>query len=290
MKQVLLYLPVIHAGHEAFFARHGDAAEILVLGSGFKDVFKSLGKDIRALPPATAAQFLQVMLPGIPVRVVEPADLPAAVWADVLVLPDEDITRTLAAEQRLGELGEGRRLVFDPVFLRWDREWSQAQRPAGFDAVASAADLPPAVIDQARELAGRSSDWWRQVGAVAWRGQQVLGAAWNHHSPTEYAPYTDGDPRDSFSRGVRADLSTAVHAEASIVARAARTGTALEGADLYVTTFPCPACARLIAESGFRRCYFSGGYSVLDGDGILRAAGVELFWVDPAAPADPAAG
>jgi deoxycytidylate deaminase len=74
------------------------------------------------------------------------------------------------------------------------------------------------------------------------------------------------------------------------VARAARTGTALEGADLYVTTFPCPACARLIAESGFRRCYFSGGYSVLDGDGILRAAGVELFWVDPAAPADPAAG
>ena len=32
MKQVLLYLPVVHAGHEAFFARHGDAAEVLVLG------------------------------------------------------------------------------------------------------------------------------------------------------------------------------------------------------------------------------------------------------------------
>ena len=47
-----------------------------------------------------------------------------------------------------------------------------------------------------------------------------------------------------------------------------------------MTTFPCPACARLIAESGFRRCYFSGAYSVLDGDAILRAAGVELLWVD----------
>ena len=36
MKQVLLYLPVVHAGHEAFFARHPDAAEILLLGAGFQ--------------------------------------------------------------------------------------------------------------------------------------------------------------------------------------------------------------------------------------------------------------
>ena len=142
------------------------------------------------------------------------------------------------------------------------------------------ADLPEPLLRRASELAGRSSDWWRQVGAIAWRGEQILGAAWNHHCPTEYAPYTDGDPRDGFSRGVRADLSTAIHAEASVVAAAARDGVPLDGADLYVTTFPCPACARLIAESGFRRCYFSGAYSVLDGDAVLRAAGVELLWVD----------
>jgi dCMP deaminase len=82
---------------------------------------------------------------------------------------------------------------------------------------------------------------------------------------------------------VRADLSTAIHAEASVVGRAARYGISLDGAELYVTTFPCPACARLIAEAGFRRCYFSGAYSVLDGDGILHAAGIELVWVDAAA-------
>ena len=81
---------------------------------------------------------------------------------------------------------------------------------------------------------------------------------------------------------MRADLSTAIHAEASVVAKAARDGVPLDGADLYVTTFPCPACARLIAESGFRRCYFADPYSLLEGDTILRAAGVELFWVDVA--------
>lgn len=279
MKQVLLYLPVVHAGHQAFFARHADAAEILLLGTGFRAGFKALAKDIRALPPDLVAQFLQVMLPGTPVRVVEPADLPAALTADTLVLPDEDVTRQLAQELNLAQV---RDLVFDKTFLRWDREWSQAERPAAFDGAVRPADLPAHLLIRAKVLAGHSSDWWRQVGAIAWRGTRILGEAWNRHCPTEYAPYADGDPRDSFSRGVRADLSTAIHAEASVVARAARDGVALDGADLYVTTFPCPACARLIAESGFRRCYFSGGYSVLDGESVLRAAGVELLWVDAA--------
>jgi dCMP deaminase len=279
VKQVLLYLPVVHAGHAAFFARHADAAEILLLGTGFKAGFKALAKDIRALPPDLVAQFLQVMLPGIPVRVVEPADLPAALTADTLVLPDEDVTRQLAQELNLAQV---RDLVFDKTFLRWDREWSQAERPAAFDGAVRPADLPAHLLIRAKDLAGHSSDWWRQVGAIAWRGERILGEAWNRHCPTEYAPYADGDPRDSFSRGVRADLSTAIHAEASVVARAARDGVSLDGADLYVTTFPCPACARLIAESGFRRCYFSGGYSVLDGESVLRAAGVELLWVDAA--------
>ena len=279
MKQVLLYLPVVHAGHQAFFARHADATEILLLGSGFKAEFKALAKDIRALPADLAAQFLRVMLPGIQVRVVEPADLPAALTAGTLVLPDEDVTRALAAEY---ELHAGRELIFDKTFLRWDREWSRAERPAAFDGAVRPAELPGHLLATARKLAGHSSDWWRQVGAIAWRGTRVLGEAWNRHCPTEYAPYTDGDPRDSFSRGVRADLSTAIHAEASVVASAARNGVTLDGADLYVTTFPCPACARLIAESGLRRCYFSGAYSVLDGDVILHAAGVELLWVDAA--------
>jgi dCMP deaminase len=284
LKQVLLYLPVVHAGHEALFTRHADTAEVLILGTGFRDQFKSLAKDIRALPPERAAQFLRVMLPGTPVRVIEPADLPSAVTAETLVLPDEDITRNLAAEHHLGD---GRDLVFDQTFLRWDREWSQGRRPAEFDGTVAVGELPGRLTGYAMKLAGNSSDWWRQVGAIAWRGEEILGAAWNHHGPTEYAPYTDGDPRDGFSRGVRPDLSTAIHAEASVIAQAARAGRALNGADLYVTTFPCPACARLIAESGLRRCYFTGPYSLLDGDKVLHAAGVELLWVPPD-PANPA--
>jgi len=277
VKQVLLYLPVIHAGYEAFLRKHADAAGILLLGHGFAADHPSLAKDIRALPAARAADYLRLVSGDASIRVVEPAELAGAVTGDPLVLPDEEVMRDIA--DRYG-LGGGRTLVFDRTFLRWDRDWATAKVPVSFDGEITAAGLPRELIGRAQALAGRSSDWWRQVGAVAARAGQVLGCAWNHHQPTEYAPYLNGDPRDAFERGVRADLSTAIHAEASLIAAAARNGTSLAGADLYTTTFPCPACARLIAEAGFVRCFFAGQYSVLDGEQTLRARGISLIWVD----------
>jgi dCMP deaminase len=283
VKQVLLYLPVIHAGYERFAREHADAAEILLLGPGFLRDHPSLAKDIRALPPERAAAYLRLVSGGTTVSVVEPDGLAAAVTADVLVLPDEEVTRDLAARYRLGE---GRTLLFDRTFLRWARDWARARAPVSFDGETCVGELPRELLGRALTLSERSSDWWRQVGAVAARGGRVLGCAWNRHQPTEYAPYLNGDPRDAFERGVRADLSTAIHAEAAVVAAAARDGISLAGADLYTTTFPCPACARLVTGAGFRRCFFAGGYSVLDGEALLRAAGVRLIWVDTS----PAAG
>ena len=277
MKQLLLYLPVIHSGYEGFLARHADAAEILLLGSGFTAAYPSLAKDIRALSPARAAEYLRRAGPAAPVRVVEPDDLAAAVTGDPLVLPDEAIMRDVAARYRLDA---GRTVLFDRTFLRWDRDWATAKTPVSFDGEITVDELSRELLGRAEAIAGRSSDWWRQVGAVAARDGRVLGCAWNRHHPTEYAPYLSGDPRDAFERGVRADLSTAIHAEAALIAGAARDGTSLAGADLYTTTFPCPACARLIAEAGFLRCFFAGQYSVLDGEQTLRAGGIGLIWVD----------
>lgn len=283
MKQVLLYLPVIHAGYERFLQRHADASEILLLGAGFTGSYPSLAKDIRALPPQRAAGYLRLAAGQAQVRVVEPEDLATALTGDVLVLPDEEITRDLAERY---QLERERRVVFDRTFLRWDRDWATARTPVSFEGEITVEELPREMLGTAQALSQRSSDWWRQVGAVAARGRQVLGCAWNRHYPTEYAPYLDGDPRDGFERGVRADLSTALHAEAAVIGRAAREGTVLAGADLYTTTFPCPACARLIAEAGFHRCFFAGRYSVLDGEHVLRAAAVGLIWVDTRGPGE----
>jgi len=268
-EQLVLYLPVLHAGYERLLERHGDA-EVLLLGKGFHELFPALRKDIRALDPARAAAYLG----GPPrVRVVEPADLPDA-FSDDLVMPDEEIMRELAAKY-------GRAPRFERTFLRWDRPWSLAEAPVDAAMRITEDELDRHFVREARAQAERSSDWWRQVGAVAVKDGKVLAEAYNRHHPSEYSPYVDGDPRNEFRRGLRADLSTAIHAEAAVVAEAAREGFSLRGADLYVTTFPCPACARLVAETGFRRLYFTGTYSVLDGEGILKAAQVEPIWVDP---------
>jgi dCMP deaminase len=268
--QVLLYLPVLHAGYLSLLERH-EGAEVLVLGASFADEFPVLRKEIRALPPERAAALVGA-------RVVERDDLGTAVTADRLVVPDEELMRELVSRY---DLRTGRTVEWERTFLRWDREWSRAARPAGYDGTVAVDDLARALLGRAVTEAGYSSDWWRQVGAVAARDGQVLAVAHNEHRPTEYSPYVNGDPRNDFSRGVHSELSTAVHAEAALVARAARTGLALDGADLYVSTFPCPACARLVAEAGFRRLYFAGPYAVLDGDAVLRSAGVELIWVAP---------
>lgn len=275
-KQVLLYLPVIHKGYEDLLARHADADGVLLMGRSFAQQHRALAKDIRALDPERAAAYVQALWPA-PVRVVERADLPGAVTAALLVAPDEDVLRATVKEFGLGSVAE---VTFERTFLRWDRPWSLAARPVTPDLTVSRDAAVVGFQRLAAGLAARSSDWWRQVGAVAVRDGEVLGAAYNEHAPTEYGPYTDGDPRDNFSRGVRADLSTATHAEARLVGTAARDGVRLSGADLHVTTFPCPACARLVADAGFARCFFTGPYAVLDGEQVLRAAGVGLVWVD----------
>jgi dCMP deaminase len=276
-KQVLIYLPVLHSGFEAFLERHRDAQEILIVGKGFAEDFPVVRKDIRALDPERAAAYLKHAFPSVTVSVIEPTDLPKAVHADTLVVPDEALLRDLVAAHELAGRAD---IIFDPTFLYWDREWSRAQRPVDFDGSITADELSRTYMKMAEALSLRSSDWWRRVGAVVVRDEEVIDKVWNHHLPTEYTPYVDGDPRNSFRRGIQADLSTAIHAEASIMARAARHGVSLDGAELFVTTFPCPSCARLIAESGIRRCFFLGPYSVLEGDNVLRSAGVEMIWVD----------
>lgn len=274
-----MYLPVIHAGYERFFDRHADASELLLLGEKFADEYPVLKKEIRALSPDSAARYVRSRAGSPTVRVVEPADLSAAATADVLVVPDEELLRDLVARY---ELAERQEVIYERTFLRWDRAWSLAQRPADYDGAIAEDELSTRFLQQAANAANASSDWWRQVGAVAVRDGQILDVQHNQHRPTEYTPYLDGDPRNDFHRSVRPDLSTAIHAESVLVARAASHGLVLAGADLYVSTFPCPGCARMIAEAGFRRCFFAGPYAMLDGDTILRRAGVELIWVDMA--------
>ena len=101
-----------------------------------------------------------------------------------------------------------------------------------------------------------------------------MRSAANEHHPHRLSAYVAGDPRSNFTKGVGYELSTATHAEARLIAEAAREGRATAGAEMYVTDFPCPPCAKLIANAGVAKLYFREGYAVLDGQDVLEAAGV----------------
>lgn len=274
-KQVLLFLPVMHAGYHDFLARNANANEILLIGEEFGTEFPEVRKEIRAVSSSMAAQLVNVAAPGVPVVIVSPSDIALAVSAPALVVPDEALMRSVVDKWNLDI---GRNLIWENTFLRWDRWWARPQR-VGEMTPAEVSDDDMRLLQRARRVAGQSSDWWRQVGAVLVTRDGSELESHNQHFPTEYAPYIDGDPRNSHRRGERQDLSTAIHAEAALIGKAAARGLATNGGRIYVTTLPCPACARLLIEAGIRECYFEAPYSVLAGDQILRSAGVRLHWI-----------
>ena len=216
MKQVLLYLPVIHAGYEAFLRRHADAAEILLLGTGFTAAYPSLAKDIRALPrgtgrPATSGSRCRRM--------------PASAWSSRRTWPPRSPATPWCCPTRRS-CGTSRTATTSAPAGPWCSTGPSCagtgtgpprSGPVTFDGEITVDELP-------RELLGRAQAAGRaQLGLVAagGRGRRPGGrrcsaAPGTTISPTEYAPYLDGDPRDAFERGVRADLSTAIHAEAAV--------------------------------------------------------------------------
>jgi hypothetical protein len=128
-------------------------------------------------------------------------------------------------------------VTWERTFLRWDREWSLAGRPAGYDGSVAADELSTAMLHRAADEARYSSDWWRQVGAVAAR----TGRSWPSRTTStadRVLPYVDGDPRNEFT--AVSTVNCPRHPRRGRHrGRAARTGSAGR-ADLYVSTFPCP--------------------------------------------------
>ena len=270
-QRIICYVPVLHDGYLQFFAAYGDA-QMYVLGSSIlRARFDYLRKDIRALAPEAVASLLHGL--GRETDVLEDSELEAVLKADgQIIMPDDDISHELAAEFKLNNA------KFEPVFLRWDRQAVGTNQDVKPDRITQlSSDDPP--ISVLYKEAGKSTNWWRNVGAALMSKNNVLALAHNGPVPTEYSSAIDGDPRITAKRGEAIDTSIDIHAEARLIGEAAARGEKLAGASLFVTTFPCPTCAKLIAASGIAACYFIEGYASLDGQSILKSSGIEIIKV-----------
>ena len=66
-----------------------------------------------------------------------------------------------------------------------------------------------------------------------------------------------------------APCKRAVHAEARVVAAAARAGNSTEGAQVFVTHAPCEVCAMLLVGAGVRTVYWRRPYRDTKGIELL---------------------
>lgn len=268
-QNVVGYFPVFHAGYLELLEYYPEA-DIGVLGSDVLSArFDYLRKDIRALRPEQAVDIIN----GINrrARLIGERSLLAALNSPNLIMPDDEVSRKLAEEFSL-------RPQLEPVFLRWDRRNTNINQEVIPDRTISL-DSDDPVIKLLNERAAESTNWWRRLGAVISIDGEVAVSSHNSSVPTAYSSAIDGDPRITVNRGVAIETSIDMHAEARAISLLAKRGVSTSGADIFVNTFPCPNCAKLIVESGISSCYFVEGYATIDGQSVLTTGNVEIIKV-----------
>lgn len=118
----------------------------------------------------------------------------------------------------------------------------------------------------------RSTCSRRQVGALAEKDGRVLVTGYNG-APSGFPHCID---RGGCRLDERGGCLDTVHAEANLIAFAAKHGISLEGATVYTTCAPCLDCAKLLINAGIRKVIYTEEYRDTRGKDLLIQAGVKV--------------
>jgi len=129
-------------------------------------------------------------------------------------------------------------------------------------------------VEFARLVSKRSTCARGQVGAVLVRDKRPIANGYNGAPPGMLHCLDVG-----CLIGPDGGCARSIHAEANLLAWAARAGVRTEGCDLYCTASPCWRCAQLVASAGVARVIYENPYRVLDGIELLDDCGVQVLCV-----------
>ena len=107
---------------------------------------------------------------------------------------------------------------------------------------------------QAVLLASRSTCNRLSVGAVLVRDKRVIAGGYNGS--------VSGDDHctDVGDYLVDGHCLRTIHAEANAIAQCARFGISTDGAEIYVTDFPCLQCTKSLLQSGIKKINYLRNY------------------------------
>ncbi len=270
---LILDIPVIHRGFVELLQKHNDGSikKLYLVGDNLRETLK-IPKEIRA----NESELTRKMLVSLEL----PFEIEILNLEMVSKLPKKGIftARDTVSEKLRAMYFPDSQVTEESIFLRWDESNITSTRPVHIDEETSD-PFHVKMMKRTRELADTSSDWWRQVGVVIARDGKVLVEAYNQALPTDHKPYVDGNPRDHVQAGTLAFLVGTVHGEQAAISKAAKSGIVLEGADLYLNSFPCPPCATSMGLAGIKRCFAGGGNAYLDAAEVLQAIGIKSIFV-----------
>ncbi len=106
----------------------------------------------------------------------------------------------------------------------------------------------------AREVATRATCDRKHVGAVIVRDRCILATGYN--GSVRGLEHCDGAGH-MMEDG---HCVRTIHAEANAIIQAARHGTSIEGAGIYISASPCWSCFKMVANAGVQRIVFGEFY------------------------------
>ena len=118
------------------------------------------------------------------------------------------------------------------------------------------------------------------VGAIAvWNGE-LLAFGYNGTSGAITSCTDRGycvRRKKNIESGTRREVAYCTCAEQHMICNAARDGTRLNGAEVYITHKPCAICVRLMLKCGIVRAYYKNDYPEHFTDELCRETGFELI-------------
>ena len=278
MHTFLVYMPVYHQGWKIFFAKYKEVKEIILLTGEQLRELAPTHKDLHGLPATEMAPIL-ASLNRFEKVVLMTAELLQKLRQEkelTLITADDEAVYLWIGENFPSSVN----VIKDTTFVRWTKENSLAEKAIKPLETISEAEIKAKIeplMKEALTEGEKSSDWWRRVGCILILANGKTIMTHNTHLPEPETPYIKGDVRAQFHKGDHFELTTAIHAEAKAISEAASKGWSTKNATMIVTDFPCPVCAKLLANAGIKTLYFQKGYALLDGEEVLQAFKVKVI-------------
>jgi dCMP deaminase len=120
------------------------------------------------------------------------------------------------------------------------------------------------------------------IGAVVVHDNNILATGYNgapsglpHCDEEHCLIYTSIHPDGT----VEENCMNTIHAEINAIAQAAKHGTSIKGADIYITASPCINCLKVLINVGIKTIYYDKPYKIENISEIVRLSGIKLVQV-----------